>query len=149
MLLRPVAQDEIVILLRLMRLMQNDDPWLTPFEEERAQRAVETLLSNPLLGQIWLIKMETRVVGYIVMTFDFSLEYGGRVAWIDEFFVASEVRGNGVGQRALELAEKSAYEAGAFLMALGVTRGNRAINLYRRSGFEAVERSLLLTKRLR
>jgi diamine N-acetyltransferase len=148
MLLRPVAQDEILILLHLMRLMQNDDPWSVPFEEERAQRTVEALLSNSPLGQIWLIEVEAKVIGYIVITFDFSLEYGGRVAWIDEFFVANEARGNGVGQRALELAERSAYEAGAFSMALGVTQGNRAINLYRRGGFKDVKGTFLM-KRLR
>ena len=35
---------------------------------------------------------------------DFSLEYGGSNAWIDELFVQREFRSGGIGSRALDFA---------------------------------------------
>jgi ribosomal protein S18 acetylase RimI-like enzyme len=78
-----------------------------------------------------------------VLSFDFSLEYGGRNAWIDELFIRPELRGKGVGSKALDFAVQGARECGAKVLHLEVNRGNPAINLYRRYGFEDHNRSLL------
>src|SRR4029077_13974138 len=95
----PVGHEDVAILLGLMRAMQEDDPWSVPFEEQRVRAAVEKLLANPGFGQAWLVREDGRAVGYVVMSFDYSLEYGGRNAWVDEIFIAKEARGKGLGER--------------------------------------------------
>jgi len=131
------------MLVRLMRAMQLDDPWSIPFEEGRALAAVEMLLRNPEYGRSWFVEEDGRTIGYIILSFDFSLEYGGRNAWVDEFFIEQESRGKGIGAQVLEFFEQEARKAGATAIHLEVNEGNRAIKLYRRRGFEDHHRYLM------
>ena len=85
--INPVGHEDTALLLSLMRAVQEDDPWSVRFEEERARAAVEKLLANPGFGQAWLVREDGRAVGHAVMSFDYSLEYGGRNAWVDELTV--------------------------------------------------------------
>ena len=57
----------------------------------RAQTAFEALLAKPDLGEVWLIQAEGRDAGYLVLTFGYSMEYGGRDAFIDDLFIRSRV----------------------------------------------------------
>jgi len=146
--IKPVDFEDMPILLRLMRAMQEDDPWSVPFEEDHVCGAVRNLLANPGFGQAWFVHDGGRIVGYAVMAFDYSLEYGGRNAWVDEIFIEKNSRGKGVGTQVLDFVEQAAREAGVTAIHLEVNEGNKAIDLYRRRGFEDHHR-YLMTKRLR
>jgi len=65
-------------------------------------------------------------IGYVVLSFDFSLEYGGKNAWIDELFVRPEFRGHGIGSRTLDFAAQTARELAAKVLHLEVNRDNPA-----------------------
>jgi len=83
-----------------------------------------------------------------VVTFGYSLEYGGRDAFIDELWVHERVRGQGIGTRALHMAEAACREQGIQALHLEVERTNAvAQQVYRRAGFVDHDR-YLLTKRL-
>ena len=126
-----------------MRLLQEDDPWTVPFEEQRVARDLRALLEHPHYGMAFLICDTSEPVGYLLLCFDFSLEYGGKGAWIDELFVDRAHRGRGLGAEAMKFAEQAAREAGAQVLHLEVNRGNPAIDLYRRQGFTEHDRYLL------
>jgi GNAT superfamily N-acetyltransferase len=136
---------DIDVVVSLMSQMQADDPWSGPFDEAKARSAVETLVRDPSLGRIWLTVVEDEPIGYIVMTFDYSLEYNGKCAWVDEFFIQKNYRGKGFGSQTLRFFEDAARGLGAKTIHLGVHHGNPAIELYRRAGFEA-HQSYLMTK---
>jgi len=36
------------------------------------------------MGRVWLIQYQGQVIGYVILTLGYSLEYGGRDAFIDE-----------------------------------------------------------------
>jgi GNAT superfamily N-acetyltransferase len=90
---------------------------------------VRELLVNPSAGRAFLICYAELCIGYLVLSFDFSLEYGGKNAWIDELFVQPKFRGKGIGSRALDFAAETAREAGAKALHLAVNQGNPAIEL--------------------
>ena len=140
---REAGPTDIDILLRLMRGLQPEDPWSVPFLEEEVHASLDELLRGPTLGRAFLIYERGLCIGYLVLSFDFSLEYGGKNAWIDELFIQAEFRGRGLGSRVLDFAANTARELGAKVLQLEVNRGNRAINLYRRCGFEEHDRYLL------
>jgi len=133
--LRDASTEDLDLLIALMREMQADDPWSCEFTDEGARDAAQNLVKNPSLGRIWMICLGGEVVGYIVLSFDYSLEYGGKCGWVDEFFVRREHRGKGLGSQALQFFADRARELGARTAHLGVRRGNPAIELYRRAGF--------------
>src|SRR5579862_2620830 len=123
-------------LLGMMRELQADDPWSCPFDEPVTAKVTEQLLRDPALGHVWLIFADGQNIGYIVMCFDYSLEYRGRGAWIDEFFVRRSHRRRGIGTRVLEFFAEEAKKLGVTVVHLEVNHGNAAVELYRRLGFE-------------
>jgi GNAT superfamily N-acetyltransferase len=130
-------------LLVLMRHMQRDDPWSEPFHEPTLRSNLAELLANPVCGVIYIAREQSTPIAYLVLCFDYSLEYRGKGAWIDELFVAPSHRGKGVGTQLLDLAETVSREHHAMFLHLEVTHGNPAIDLYRRRGFLEHERYLM------
>ena len=119
------------------------------FDEPGIRRALAELLSAPELGRIWLIAEAGAAVGYVVLTFGYSLEHGGRDALIDELFVASHARGRGLGRAAVVLALEQAATLGVNAVHLEVERTNPSAHaLYRSLGFAGNDRQLL-TRKLR
>ena len=139
---RLAGESDLVIVLRLMPLYYAHDH--LDFDAEKAERALRSLVTNSHLGKLWLIENSGEAIGYLVLTYSFSLECGGREAFIDEFFILPEHRGSGIGTLALEhvVREGKKDELGA--IRLEVTRTNgEAGRLYLRNGFEDLERTLL------
>ena len=134
-ILRDATIADLDQLVEFMRNLQADDPWSCEFTDAGARKAVEELLRNPSSGRAWLICLDGEAIGYIVLTFDYSLEYRGKCAWVDEFFIRKESRGKGLGSQALQIFSEKARELGAKTVHLEVNRGNPAIDLYRRAGF--------------
>jgi len=133
-------------LLSMMRgLYEHDEP---PFDEGRARAALAQLLDEEAYGLAYLILLGGEVAGYVVLTFGFSLEFGGRDAFVDELYVREEFRGRGAGGAALRFAEEVCRGRGVRALHLEVERANaRAEALYRRAGFVAHD-SRLMTRRL-
>ena len=114
------------------------------FEEGRVRAALETLIRDESLGRLWVIGDGAMPVGYAVLTFGFSLEYGGRDAFVDEVFIQEPYRGKGWGRRAMEFAEEAARNLGVRALHLEVTRANaRARTLYESLGYQEHDRPLL------
>lgn len=137
------SPDSLHELLGMMKELQADDPWSCPFVEQVTAGVTAELLRDPELGRVWLISVGGQTIGYIVMCFDYSLEYRGRGAWIDEFFVRRSYRGRGIGTQVLEFFADEAKKLGVTVVHLEVNHGNPAVELYRRLGFEDHHRYLM------
>src|ERR1700730_16064853 len=66
-----------------------------PFEEEAARDALVPLLSEDAIGRAWLIHVGGATVGYVVVTFGWSLEFHGKDALVDELYVREAWRHQG------------------------------------------------------
>ncbi|MEM7635336.1 MAG: GNAT family N-acetyltransferase [Pseudomonadota bacterium] len=105
----------------------------------QARRAsIDALLTMPAQGRILLMQRpDGDIVGYAVIAFGFSLEFGGRDAFVDELFVVEAFRGQGIGSAALKAVCTWARREGLCALHLEVERDNKAAKaLYRRTGFE-------------
>jgi ribosomal protein S18 acetylase RimI-like enzyme len=106
------------------------------FDREKARAALTALLRNSQFGLAWLILDGASPVGYIVLCFGYSLEWLGRDAFVDEFFLREEYRGRGWGRKTMAFVEEAARHEGIRALHLEVMPGNRsALELYRRLGF--------------
>ncbi len=115
----------------------------TPADRETA---VRTLLTHPEFGAIWLVRADDRIAGYIALCRGFSIEFNGFDAFVDEFYLAAEFRGHGIGTRVLRLIRAEASARGINALHLEVARDNApARALYRKAGFEARDKYLLMT----
>lgn len=106
------------------------------FDETRARIALLNFLREPSFGRAWLICESTDPVGYVVLTFGYSLEFLGRDAFIDEFYLRPSHRGRGWGRRTLEFVEDDARACQVRSIHLEVVRENSAAQeVYRKSGY--------------
>lgn len=106
-------------------------------DEDHRRAAVAPLLEGSPHGAIWLIGPKMSPVGYVAVTFGWSIEMGGLDGFIDEFWIREKVRGRGMGSEAVATLIKSLKGAGLRALHLEVSPGNtRAQSLYGRLGFE-------------
>jgi len=131
------------LLFELMRRMQLDDPWEEPFHEPTVRANLAELLQNPDYGIAYIVREDSTPIAYLVLCFDFSLEYRGKGAWVDELFVSPAHRGKGIGTQLLDLSERASRDHQAKVLHLEVNHGNPAIELYRRRGFSDHHRFLM------
>jgi GNAT superfamily N-acetyltransferase len=114
-----------------------------PLSGARLKRAARALLDgNGLL-------LLAGAAGVAALSWQFSLERAGKIAWLEELYVAPAFRGRGLGTRLLERAAREARRAGCISLELEVVRGHeRAARLYLREGFLELPR-LRYSRRLR
>jgi GNAT superfamily N-acetyltransferase len=114
------------------------------FDAEKARPALLGLLRDPAFGRVWLICDQENPVGYIVLTFGYSLELLGRDAFVDEFFLLASHRGRGWGRKTMEFVEQAARALGVHAIHLEVTRHNAgAQQFYPKLGFKDREHHLM------
>lgn len=104
-------------------------------EEERAA-AISPLLEGSPLGALWFIGPKMAPVGYVAVSFGWSIEMGGMDAFIDELWVREKVRGRGMGSEALAALIPALESAGVKALHLEVADGNPAERIYKRAGFK-------------
>ena len=129
---------ELGVLASFMQGLRADDPMPagTLADDATAVSAMSDLIANPSLGRVWMIQLNDAPVGYAVLTFVHSIEFGGKCAFIDELYVEPDARGRGVGQSAIKLIAVEAKKLQVRLLLLEVSPENeRAARLYGRVGF--------------
>ena len=113
-------------------------------DDEHRRSAIAPLLEGSPHGAIWLIGPKISPVGYVAVSFGWSIELGGLDGFIDEIWIREKVRGRGMGFEAISALVKSLQGAGLKALHLEVAPSNeRAQNLYKRLGFENRPYSLM------
>lgn len=140
--LRPAKTGDVDCLLTFMQEFYAESGY--PLEAAAARSALQALAGDPGLGRVWMILHDGQPVGYVAVAFGFSLEYLGRDAFIDDFYIRPAFRHRGIGGRVLARVLGSCRNLDVRALHLEVERGNRpAQALYRRHGFRDNDRQLL------
>lgn len=106
-------------------------------DEAHRRAAIEPLLEGSPHGAVWLIGPQMAPVGYIAVSFGWSIELGGLDGVLDEFWIREKVRRRGMGTEALAALQKTLRHAGVMALSLEVAHGNAtAARLYERAGFQ-------------
>lgn len=115
-----------------------------PLNETATRTAIEQLLQHPDWGYIWLIQLGNEVIGYTVLTLGYSIEYLGRDAFIDEIYLRSAYRGQGIGTQTLSFLEEVGRSLNVNALHLEVEHKNlKAQRVYQKNGYEEHERHLM------
>jgi ribosomal protein S18 acetylase RimI-like enzyme len=140
--IRQGNEGDLADLLALMREFYAESGY--SLNSARARDAFLPLLTPGALGQVWLAELDGEPAGHLVLTFCYSMEYGGRSAFVDDLFVRPAARQRGVGRALVERARAICEALGIRAMHLEVARENApAQALYRAVGFESTDRQLL------
>lgn len=113
--------------------------------ERRA--ALELLYSEDIQAAIWLIGPPRAPVGYVAVAFGFSIELGGRDAFLDEFYIRPAVRGRGMGTQTLQTLLPMLQQMGVRALHMEVLNDNpEASGMYEKLGFRSRRNYHLMTR---
>ena len=139
---REARSDDVPQLVALMAEFYAESDY--PLPAEAAARTFEHLLADPRLGRVWLLMADGEPAGYVVLTWGFSMEYGGLRGFVDDLFVRAAHRGRGLAAAALAEVRRAAEALGVRALDVEVGPENDAARrVYARAGFEDTGRMLL------
>jgi diamine N-acetyltransferase len=139
---RLARPDDLDAVHDLRRAFYHEDG--SPWVEAPARLALSALLADPSAGQVWVAVDGGVIVGYVVLVFGYSLEFHGRDAFVDELYLRSSHRRQGLGTAALRIVESACRESAVRALHLEVDTTNEAARaLYRAWGFTEHGRQLM------
>ncbi len=124
----------------------HEETGLTTTAQSRAD-AIGPLLEGSPLGVAYLIGPPRAPIGYIVLSFGWSIEFGGMDGVIDEIYIRPGVRGRGIATEVLLTLPKALADAGLKALHLEVDiKDEDTQRLYQRSGFRMRKGFHLMTR---
>ena len=115
-----------------------------PIESETSKKLFQTFIEDNNLGQCWLIFHNGITVGYVILTYVFSFEYQGKIAFLDELYLNENARGKGIGKVALKFVHDRALQNDLKVVYLEIESHNEvAKKLYLTNDFIIHNRQLM------
>lgn len=106
------------------------------------KKAIAAVLDDEKLGFLLVARRAGEVVGVVYVSLNWSLEHGGRSAWLEELYVIPQWRNQGIGEKLLLKVMQQANDLGCMAIDVEVDMSHaRAENLYRRVGFLPLSRT--------
>lgn len=110
---------------------------------------VQPLLDGIPHGVVYLIGPVRAPIGYIVISFGWSLEFGGMDGFVDELFIREGVRNRGIASEVLATLPRALADAGLKALHLEVAQdAEDTRRLYARAGFRPRDQYQLMTRSL-
>jgi ribosomal protein S18 acetylase RimI-like enzyme len=139
--------DDLDRLLALVAAFHAEEGLQTTDDSRRA--GIAPLLDGIPHGAAYLVGPARSPIGYVIVTFGWSVEFGGMDAFVDEIYVRRAVRGRGIASEVLISLPHALAQGGIKAIHLEVDRENAAAQrLYARAGFKPRERYVLMSKQL-
>lgn len=139
---KPIETQDIPVVIAMMEEFYAIDNY--PINANVSRGLMHEFLENESLGRGWLILKENEPVGYVIMTFVFSFEYKGRIAFLDELFISSTARGLGFGKQSLDFISEQAKALSVKIIYLEIEGHNTvAQQLYLSKGYSIHNRGLM------
>jgi len=133
------------IIIKMMQSFYAIDNYF--FDGEIAAKLIQEFVNNENLGKCWVILKDKKTIGYVILTFVFSFEYKGRIAFLDELYIEEEFRGKGIGKTAIQFIQEQANELSLKLIYLEIENHNQnAQKLYLSQNFENHNRKIMKFK---
>ena len=135
MIIRPATRDDAETIARFNVLMARETEHLE-LDPGRVLDGVRAVFDEPGRGWYLVAESENRVVGQLMVTYEWSDWRNGVFWWIQSVYVAPEARGQGV-YKALyaDLLRRAGADGGVCGLRLYVEKENgRAQGVYARSG---------------
>ena len=139
---KPLAHSDIEKVVAMMQDFYAIDNY--PIAVDLAKKLFEEFIADENLGRAWLVKDGEESIGYVILTFVFSFEYKGRIAFLDELYLSEKARGRGIGKEAMNFVKVQAEELKLKILYLEVENHNeKAQKLYLANDFITHHRKLM------
>jgi len=119
-------------------------------QDDTTRRAALTpLLEGSPHGVAYLIGPARAPIGYIILSFGWSMEFAGMDGFVDEIYIRRAVRGRGIGSEVLSNLPKALAGAGLRALHLELRRDNAKVRgFYEKLRFLPREDYILMTREM-
>jgi len=118
-------------------------------DDAALDEAILPLLEGSPLGAAYIFGPRRAPIGYVIVTFGWSIGLGGMEGRVDEVFVRPSVRRRGIGGSILHEIGAALSDAGLRALHMRVSDGDDpALSLGRRAGFTSRDATRHLTRLL-
>ncbi|RYJ41213.1 GNAT family N-acetyltransferase [Flavobacterium beibuense] len=115
-----------------------------PIDPVVSKSLLREFIENEGLGRGWLILDNDTIIGYVILTFVFSFEYKGRIAFLDELYISPKGRGKGIGKQTVDFIHDQALDLAINVIYLEIEGHNMiAQKLYLSKDFTVHNRKLM------
>ena len=133
---KPLRFRDYSELKRMMHALYIEDPVNELITDKKIAKTFKELRRNPCKGKIIIFEKDNVIIGYSVLIFYWSNEYGGDILHIDELYVKPEYRERGAATCFFKHIAKT-YRDKIVAVQLEVSSSNtRAMNYYLKLGFK-------------
>ena len=138
----PISISDIENIIQLMGEFYRIDNY--PFDMKISRELFNQFLTDENLGKAWLISYQNDIVGYVILTYVFSFEYQGKIAFLDELYIRENARGKGIGKETIAFIQQEAPKLSLKIIYLELeTHNDAAQKLYLANDFAIHKRKLL------
>ena len=142
---KPLEESNIENIIKMMQVFYAIDNY--PIDIEVSKKLFAEFIETENLGKAYLIYIDETIVGYFILTFIFSFEYKGRLAFLDELYISEKVRGQGIGKQTIDFIKSLSKKLHFKMMYLEIENHNIiAQNLYLKNDFEFHHRKIMKWK---
>ena len=142
---KPLQYSDVNVITKMMQEFYAIDNY--SIDIKITKKLFEEFINNENFGKSYLIYNNKEIIGYTIMTFIFSFEYKGRLAFFEELFINKSARGLGIGKLAIDFIKTEAEKLNVKMMYLEVENHNEfAQKLYLSSDFIIHNRMIMKYK---
>jgi len=139
---KSLQPSDIDIILPMMQDFYAIDGY--PIDVDVSRKLFLEFITDEKLGKAWLVYFEDEIVGYVILTFVFSFEYKGTIAFLDELYLNEKSRGKGIGKQVVDFIHREAIALSLKIIYLEVEGHNEmAQKLYLAKDFVVHNRKLM------
>ena len=142
---KPLEESNIENIIKMMQVFYAIDNY--PIDIEVSKKLFAEFIETENLGKAYLIYIDETIVGYFILTFVFSFEYKGRLAFLDELYISESMRGQGIGKQTIDFIKSISKKLHLKMMYLEIENHNfSAQNLYLKNDFDFHNRKIMKWK---
>jgi len=128
--------------IEMVNSLYDEDPEGQPINYSKVEATINEYKKNPQKVKIIILLKNSDIIGYSILVYFWSNEYGGNILFIDELYIKKKFRNKGIGSYFLSYIEKM---DDIVAIQLETTPSNKRVNkYYKRLGFKNVENMHLI-----
>lgn len=137
-MIREVRPDDRDLYLKLTDMFYKSSAVIHSIPDKNRELSWDELMRCKDYTQCFIIFENDASAGYLLLSYTFSQEAGGKVAWIEEIFITPEFQGRGLGKKAFAFI-KEKIEPQCARLRLEIEPDNEgAKRLYASLGFKTL-----------
>lgn len=117
-----------------------------PYDDAHRSAVVDPLLEGSPLGAIWLLGPARAPLGYVIVTFTWSLAAGGMTGTVEEMFIREKVRRRGIGTESIHALAVALRGAGVRALDVDLSSEDHPQrSFWSKAGFKQARHAYTLT----